>query len=144
MPLFSDVFSRPYVDVLRLFAAEDWAHAEMRGDVEQTIDKSIGKRVFVMRGKTAAANYLALPRAGAPALGLDGAHLYIELRLTGQPYVLHIDVMNHARWQAAYIHMPLLGCHQEPPFCAMQVRGPTVLQQPLHSCQAGGHRAPGV
>lgn len=97
MALFPNVFRKPYVDVLKLFASEDWAHAEMRGDVQQTIDKAIGKRVFVMRGKTAAANYLALPRAGAAPLGLDGQYLYIELRLTGQPYVLHVDVMNDAR-----------------------------------------------
>ena len=59
--LFSNVFRSPFVDVLRLFAAEDWAHAELRGDVQQAIDKEIGKRTFVMRGKTAAANFLALP-----------------------------------------------------------------------------------
>ena len=66
--LFGNVFKSPYVDVLKLFAAEDWAHAEVRGDVEQAIDKDIGKRTFVVRGKTAACNFLALPRAGSPPL----------------------------------------------------------------------------
>ena len=97
MTLFGNVFPSPFVDVLKLFAREDWAHAEMRGDVQQAIDKDIGKRVFVMSGKTAAANFLALPRAGAPPLGLNGAYLYVQLRLTGQPFVLHVDVINQAR-----------------------------------------------
>ena len=95
--MFSHLFQKPHLEILRLFARDDWEHAEQRGDVQQTIDKAIGKRVFVMRGKTAAANYLALPKAGAAPLGLDGKYLYIELRLTGQPYVLHVDVMNDAR-----------------------------------------------
>ena len=96
--LFGNVFKSPYVDVLKLFAAEDWAHAEVRGDVQQAIDKDIGKRTFVLRGKTAAANFLALPRAGAPPLGLDGAFMYIQLRLTGQPFVLHVDVINQDKF----------------------------------------------
>ena len=96
--LFGNVFKSPYVDVLKLFAAEDWAHAEVRGDVEQAIDKDIGKRTFVLRGKTAACNFLALPRAGSPPLGVDGAFMYIQLRLTGQPFVLHVDVMNQDKF----------------------------------------------
>lgn len=96
--LFGNVFKSPYVDVLKLFAAEDWAHAEVRGDVEQAIDKDIGKRTFVLRGKTAACNFLALPRAGSPPLGVDGAFMYIQIRLTGQPFVLHVDVMNQDKF----------------------------------------------
>ena len=96
--LFGNVFKSPYVDVLKLFAAEDWAHAEVRGDVEQAIDKDIGKRTFVLRGKTAACNFLALPRAGSPPLGVDGAFMYVQIRLTGQPFVLHVDVMNQDKF----------------------------------------------
>jgi hypothetical protein len=96
--LFGNVFRSPYVDVLKLFAAEDWAHAEVRGDVEQAIDKDIGKRTFVLRGKTAACNFLALPRAGSPPLGVSGTFMYIQIRLTGQPFVLHVDVMNQDKF----------------------------------------------
>ena len=125
--LFSNVFRSPFVDVLRLFAAEDWAHAELRGDVQQAIDKEIGKRTFVMRGKTAAANFLALPRAGAPPLGLDGKFMYIQLRLTGQPFVLHVDVMNKARCAAGVV-VAAYAAGTDAWACRAQVRGPALVQ----------------
>ena len=62
--MFSHLFPKPYLEILKLFAAEDWERAEQRGDVQQSIDKTIGKRVFVLRGKLAAGNYLALPAPG--------------------------------------------------------------------------------
>ena len=64
--MFANVFPSPYIDILRLFS-RDWSLAELSGDVQQNIDKVIGKRVFAVGGITAAANYLALPRPSASA-----------------------------------------------------------------------------
>ena len=46
------VFPSPYIDILRLFS-RDWSLAELSGDVQQNIDKVIGKRVFAVGGKAA-------------------------------------------------------------------------------------------
>lgn len=84
----------PHVDILKLFAKRKWSDAHAQGDVQQVIDKTIGKRVFALQGTISAANTLALPRSGLPGLGLGGRYLYLQLQLQlGQPFTLHIDLL---------------------------------------------------
>ena len=93
------VFPSPYIDILRLFS-RDWSLAELSGDVQQNIDKVIGKRVFAVGGITAAANYLALPRPSATAgLGLESPLLYLQLRLVPSvPFTIHFDVLTDKKF----------------------------------------------
>lgn len=42
-------------------------------------DKVIGKRVFSMSGSVPAANYIQLPKAKGPILGLTGQFLYLQV-----------------------------------------------------------------
>ena len=46
--MFANAFRSPYVDIFKLFAKDDWKHAEQHGDVSQVIDKAIGKRRLSM------------------------------------------------------------------------------------------------
>ena len=92
--MFSHHLRNPYIDILHLFAKGDWAKAHAQGDVQQVIDKAIGKRVFQLQGSISASNFLALPRAGCPPLGLDGSFLYLQIcLLAGHHYSLHIDLI---------------------------------------------------
>lgn len=94
-------FPDPYVDILKHFASAEYADAEKRGDVSETIDKTIGKKCVALRGKTAAANYLALPKPGSTGLGVRGAYLYLELcLLPGAAFTLHFDLLTDAKFVA--------------------------------------------
>jgi hypothetical protein len=96
--MLTNVFPSPYVDILKQLA-KDWSKAELSGDVQQVIDKAIGKKVFAIRGTTAATNYLALPKAGGAGLGLTGRYLYLQLRLVpSQPFTIHVDLVTDAKF----------------------------------------------
>ena len=96
--MFANVFPSPYIDILRLFQ-RDWELAEISGDAQMAIDKAIGKRVFALRGKTAATNYLALPRPSSAGLGLEARLLYLQIRLTPNvPFTVHIDLLTQRKF----------------------------------------------
>jgi hypothetical protein len=87
-----------YVDIIKL-VAKDWSVAEVSGDVQPSIDKSIGKRVFALRGETTATNFLALPRSSSAGLGLEGPLLYLQLCLTpGQQFTIHLDLLTQRKF----------------------------------------------
>ena len=80
--MFANVFPTPYIDILKRFS-RDLSLAETSGDVQQTIDKAIGKRVFAVGGITPASNYLAMPKPSSTAgLGLSSPYLYLCLLYT--------------------------------------------------------------
>ena len=56
---------------LRSYLAEKLNCDPMRITKKFTGDLAIGKRVFALRGVTAATNYLALPRPSSAGLGLE-------------------------------------------------------------------------
>ena len=98
-PMLAHKFPDPYVDILKHFASSGFADAEKQGDVSEAIDKTIGKKCVAIRGKTAAANYLALPKPGPIGLGLSGAYLYLELcLLPGAAFTLHFDLLTDAKF----------------------------------------------
>jgi hypothetical protein len=90
---------RPFVDVLKHFAAHHWDDVGFEGDVQQTIDIGLGKRVFLLNGCTAASNCMSIPRIGRPPLGLREQYLYLEVKLTGRgkPFALHVDILTTDR-----------------------------------------------
>ena len=92
--MFADKFPSPYIDILKLFS-KDWSLAELSGEVQQTIDKTIGKKVFNIGGTTAASNYVALPKpASKEGLGLTSPYLYLQLKLSpSSPFTIHFDVL---------------------------------------------------
>ena len=90
--MFANKFPSPYIDILKLFE-KNWELAELSGDVQLAIDKVIGKKVFALRGVTAATNYLSLPRPSSAGLGLTSPLLYLQICI--QPtahFSLHLDV----------------------------------------------------
>ena len=95
--MFANRFPAPYVDVLKLFADDRWSQAESVGDVQHVIDGAIGKRAVTVRGRTAAANYIALPKSGSAGLGIASPYLYLQL-LTSKtaPFTIHLDVRTTA------------------------------------------------
>jgi len=96
--MLAHISPRPYVDVLKHFASDNWEEAGFAGDVQQRIDKGLGKRVFALRGRTPSTNCLSVPRIGRPPLGLTSKYLYFEVRLTaGRPFLLHVDVLTTQR-----------------------------------------------
>ena len=96
--MLASVFPSPYVDILRSFKS-DWSQAELAGDVREVIDPEIGKKVFALRGVTAASNYISLPKQGTAGLGLSGANLYLELCLVpGAPFTIHFDLITDAKF----------------------------------------------
>lgn len=92
--MFSHVIRSPYIDIFELFAKCRWANAHAQGDIQQVIDKTIGKRVFQINGSASAANFLALPRNGLPPLALNGRVLYLQLCVhVDRKYVFHVDLI---------------------------------------------------
>jgi hypothetical protein len=88
-----------YVDMLKHFAAYNWDGVGFEGDVQQNIDIGLGKRVFVLRGWTAASNCMSIPRIGRPPLGLSEQYLYLQVKLAGRgkPFALHVDILTTDR-----------------------------------------------
>ena len=92
--MFKHVFKDPYVDILKLFAADDWRNAELKGNVKQAVDKAIGKKVVALKGVISGANSLDLPKAGSLPLGLNGRYLYLQVFLEpGKIWKMDIDIM---------------------------------------------------
>ena len=55
------------------------------------------KKVFVLRGSSPAANFLALPNPGPVGLGLTGAYLYLQVSLVpGEAFTMHFDLLTDA------------------------------------------------
>lgn len=92
--MFAGEFASPYIDILKLFS-KDWSRAELSGDTQQTIDKTIGKKCFTVGGITPASNYLALPKpALSQGLGLESPYLYLQLKLEpSAAFTLHFDIV---------------------------------------------------
>eukprot|EP00929_Paragymnodinium_shiwhaense_P063722 TRINITY_DN31854_c0_g2_i1.p1 TRINITY_DN31854_c0_g2~~TRINITY_DN31854_c0_g2_i1.p1 ORF type:complete len:2111 (-),score=425.53 TRINITY_DN31854_c0_g2_i1:245-6577(-) len=87
------VWQHPFVDVFRSFGLDPSA-AERRGDVAEELDRTIGKRVFRIRGSVSANNYLRLPhpRSQTKSLSLTGEYVYLELKDHGlQFFNIHLD-----------------------------------------------------
>jgi WD40 repeat protein len=74
-----------------------------RGDVSHAMDKSIGKQVFKIRGRTAATNFIEVPArseeyAKSSGLALTGQFVYIQVRAVPQKLVtFHMDVITNER-----------------------------------------------
>ena len=84
----------PYVDVFKTVQVNQFKRSEREGDVEEVLDKWIGKKVFKMAGSVPAANFVSFPKASTPPLGLTGQFVYIQLRIpSGKVFALHLDLI---------------------------------------------------
>jgi WD40 repeat protein len=74
-----------------------------RGDVSHSMDKSIGKQVFKIRGRTAATNFIEVPArteeyAKSSGLALTGRFVYIQLRAVPHKLLtFHMDIITKER-----------------------------------------------
>ena len=97
--MLANVFPSPYVDIIKHCCKSGASLAAKHGDVQQHIDKAIGKKAFVLRGSSAASTFLALPKPGPAGLGLRGRFLYLQIRLEpGEPFTIHFDLMTDAKF----------------------------------------------
>lgn len=56
-------------------------------------DRTLGCRVYRIRGAAAASSYIQLPQTGSQSLGLTGRFLYVLFRpLKAKHFVIHLDV----------------------------------------------------
>ena len=76
------MWQHPYVSVFTMKPKAEWSQ---KGDVSHVMDKSIGKKVLKIRGRTAATNLIEVPArtdeyAKSNGLALTGRFVYIQLR----------------------------------------------------------------
>lgn len=73
-------WQNPFVDVFRKFNVFDSSQESKKGNISDTQDKFIGRRVLKLDGKISAANYINIPdpQLGIKSLQLTGRYIYIE------------------------------------------------------------------
>eukprot|EP00892_Ulva_mutabilis_P005258 jgi/Ulvmu1/3103/UM015_0143.1 len=91
--MLAKAWQHPFVSVFKLCDVDEWKHVSKAGNVVYVLDKVIGKRVFCMSGSVPAANYILLPKAKGPILGLTGQYLYMQIQVKQhKEWAVHIDV----------------------------------------------------
>lgn len=88
------IYQHPYVDVFQKFKLFDETQVTKEGDVIDTIDKKLGKKIYKIQGTTSASNYVQTPckTAKYKSLGLTGKYNYIMMRTqTGKLFSTHLD-----------------------------------------------------
>lgn len=71
------LYQHPYVDVFKVFKMAEWKNSEKSGDVTETIDKQVGKKVLQLVGPSNTATFVQLPRSKSSlkSLGLIGKYV---------------------------------------------------------------------
>ncbi len=88
------LYQHPFVDVFKSFRLTEWKQSEKSGEVTETIDKLIGKKVLQLVGPSNTATFVQVPRAKSAlkSLGLIGKFVYVETLGSGtRPFSLHLD-----------------------------------------------------
>ncbi|XP_054992986.1 WD repeat-containing protein 90 isoform X5 [Sorex araneus] len=93
MALVPAAWQQPFVNIFRHFKVEEWKRSSKEGDVATVLDKTLGCRVYRVRGAAATSSYIQLPQTGSQSLGLMGRYLYVLFRpLPDKHFVIHLDV----------------------------------------------------
>ena len=90
------LWQHPFVDVFKYAGISEWRQCHKEGDVTETIDKIISKKVYKLQGSVSASNYIQIPKAKSDlkSLGLNGKYIYIQLRVSpGKLFSLHLDLI---------------------------------------------------
>lgn len=88
------LYQHPFVDIFKAFKLLEWKNSEKSGDVTDTIDKTIGKKVLQLVGPSNTSTFVQLPKSKSPlkSLGLIGHYIYIEaFTKSNRPFSLHFD-----------------------------------------------------
>jgi len=88
------IYQHPFVDIFKAFKLLEWKNSEKSGDVTDTIDKVIGKKVLQLVGPSNTATFVQLPRtkSSLKSLGLIGKYIYIEaFSKPNRPFSFHFD-----------------------------------------------------
>ena len=92
------MWQRPFVNVFKLCGVDDGKDALKEGDVQNALDKVIGKKVVRIAGNVQAANFLQMPKVKGQTLGLTGRFLYLQMRVNPSKFfVVHLDVLGSDR-----------------------------------------------
>ena len=92
----AQLWQHPFVDVFKYAGITEWRQCQKEGDVTETIDKIICKKVYKLQGSVSASNYIQIPKSKSEmkSLGLNGKFIYIELRVSpGKLFSLHLDLV---------------------------------------------------
>jgi hypothetical protein len=135
--VFGEVWQKPYVNVFKKAKVFDGKNNTTKGDVKIVMDKSIGKRVFRIRGLIGAANFLSVPAEGAKApllgLGCQGALVYMQVQALRTPATnevntfasVHVDVNTK---EHVSIRLSFSNLHKEVKATGSIVQIPLVLE----------------
>lgn len=88
------LYQHPFVDVFSKFKLFEDSQITKEGDVTQTIDKKLGKKIYKIQGATSASNYFLTPckKAKYKSLGLTGRYNYIIMKTqVGKNFSTHLD-----------------------------------------------------
>ena len=70
------------------------ANVTTSGEVTETFDNTLGRKVLTVHGDVPAAHHVKLPKAGKPGLGLGGNFVYFQLKLApGKFFSASVDVV---------------------------------------------------
>ena len=88
------LYQHPFVDVFHKFKLFEDKQVTKEGDVTQTIDKKLGKKIYKIQGSTSASNYIMTPckTAKYKSLGLTGKYNYLMIKTqVGKLFSTHLD-----------------------------------------------------
>ena len=88
------LWQHPFVDVFKYVHLSDWSLAHKEGDITDSIDKLLSKKVYTLSGSVCAANFIQIPKPKSTlrSLALTGRFIYFELLVpAGKLFALHMD-----------------------------------------------------
>ena len=101
------LWESPCLSLFGFAGIEEWRGVKQGGDVTKILDKSIGKRAYVIKGPIASSNYIEIPNpeAALPAdrapINATGPFIYVEYKpIPGLPpgamVLFHLDLTTSA------------------------------------------------
>ena len=90
------VWQHPFVDIFKYCGISEWRQCQKEGDVSESIDKTIGKKIFKLQGSVSASNYIQIPKSKGEmkSLSLNGKYIYSIFKVpAGKLFSLHLDLI---------------------------------------------------
>jgi WD40 repeat protein len=88
------LWQHPFVDVFKFMHIHDWKLCSKEGEVDETLDKLLTKKVLKITGAVCAANFIQIPKpkSSVKSLGLTGKYIYIQFYVpAGRLFSIHLD-----------------------------------------------------
>ena len=73
------LYQHPFVDIFKVIQIEKWKNSEKSGDVTETIDKTLAKKIVKIMGPSNNTSFIQIPRSRSQvkSLGLIGKYVNI-------------------------------------------------------------------